>query len=151
MPVSQVLECFNCQAPITAEVESTDTVVICPVCKSPNGPGASKNFIDPFYVSEQFNRINSIVKFNEFFMARDPKKIQACGEEFMMMISNIIKKPMSDQMFQEIVSVGRKIGKMSEGVHAYIMAENTRAASIKEMEDADKENTKSRENEQPGE
>jgi hypothetical protein len=127
MSVSQVLECFNCQAPITAEIENNDTVVICPVCKSSNGPGATREFSDPFYVSEQFNRINSIVKFHEFFMNRDPEKIKLCGEEFMMSLSHLVKKPMPDEMFREIVFMGRKIGKMAEGIHAYIEGENARA------------------------
>lgn len=151
MPVSQVLECFNCQAPITAQIENTETVVTCPVCKSPNGPGAAREFFDPFYVSEQFDRIGSIVRFHEFFMERDPEKIRRCGEEFMMMLNHVVKKPMPDDTFAQIISVGRKIGKMAEGIHTYIMAENARAASLKEMEDADKENTKLRENDRPAE
>jgi hypothetical protein len=151
MPVSQVLECFNCHAPMTAGIEKSDDVVICPVCRSPNGPGASNNFFEPFYVSEQNNRIQSTLAFYKFTVGRDASKIKACGTEFLDTLRLILQKPISSESFREIIEIGIQIGKLAGSIDETIRSGGFHAITEKEMSDVDKENTKQRESERPEE
>jgi hypothetical protein len=121
MAISNVIECYNCEEPLTGNFDETP-ILLCPKCLSPNGPGAVKKFFDPFYVSEQLRKINNPESWMKFLKVRSMGKIIACADETRANVRAILHKDknITGSELKEFVAICRDIGKLAKGLEKYV-------------------------------
>lgn len=120
MQIKSLMSCFNCESDLSAQLDDNG-VVDCPHCGSPNGPGLSNKFEDPYYASEQMRRLGND-DWLEFTKKRPAKKVIACAEETLRTIEVITHKPMTEDEMRDFMTLCKTIGQVADALEASFAA-----------------------------